>query len=70
MLTSYLVRCPHVGCNWFGSLLPLNNPEAWANSTPTVKIATFQCPRCQGDFQGQIKGDDVIPLPQEAIAAS
>ena len=30
MLTSYLVRCPHFGCDWFGSLLPSRDTDSWA----------------------------------------
>jgi hypothetical protein len=68
MLTSYLVRCPHPGCNWFGSLLPQNQPEAWRNSTPSIRVATFQCPQCQTEWQGRVVGDDIQPLPVEEMA--
>jgi hypothetical protein len=68
MLTSYLVRCPHPDCNWFGSLLPEGRPEAWRNSTPNVRVVTFLCPRCQREWQGRVVGDDVQPLPLEEMA--
>lgn len=67
MLTSYLVRCPYPGCNWFGSLLPQGRPEAWRGSSPTLKVVTFQCPQCQGEWQARVVGDDVVPLPLEEV---
>jgi hypothetical protein len=68
MLTSYSVHCPHVGCNWFGSLLPLDRPEAWSNSLPTINRVHFQCPECQGTWQARVVGDDVVNLPLEEEA--
>jgi hypothetical protein len=65
MLTSYLVACPHVGCNWSGSLLPCRNTDAWTSLIPTTSIAVFQCPRCDREWRGRIVGDDVKPLPVE-----
>src|SRR5262245_4116403 len=35
MLTSYLVHCPHSGCNWFGSVLPSEHQEQWREAMPT-----------------------------------
>jgi hypothetical protein len=69
MLTSYLVRCPHVGCRWFGSLLPSGNAEAWRGFAPSMRIVQFQCPQCQGQWQARVKGDDVEPLPLENVPA-
>ena len=68
MLTSYMVKCPHVGCNWFGSLLPHNDGESWRGYSPTLSIVTFQCPRCQGEWQARRVGDDVVNLPLEEMA--
>ena len=62
MLTSYLVKCPHLDCNWFGSLLPLGDTEAWRGSTPTKSMVMFQCPRCQGEWQARVVGDDVVTV--------
>jgi Zn finger protein HypA/HybF involved in hydrogenase expression len=69
MLTSYSVRCPHLGCNWFGSLLPSGHPEAWQGSVPSLKIVTFQCPQCQGEWNARVVGDDVQSLHQVEMAA-
>jgi hypothetical protein len=69
MLTSYSVRCPHLGCNWFGSLLPSGRPESFLPSIPSVNIVTFQCPQCQSEWQARVAGDDVIPLPAQEVAA-
>ena len=69
MLTSYLVACPHFGCEWFGSLLPARDTDSWRGSAPTVPIAVFQCPRCQREWRAQIVGDDVKTLPLDQNAA-
>jgi hypothetical protein len=68
MLTSYLVRCPHVGCDWFGSLLPRNDPEAWRGSSPRLSEVVFQCPHCEGEWRARVVGDDVENLPLEEPA--
>jgi hypothetical protein len=65
MLTSYLVACPHVGCGWFGSLLPSRDQEAWNPLIPTTPVAVFQCPQCQRQWRARVVGDDVVPLPLE-----
>jgi hypothetical protein len=65
MLTSYLVRCPHAGCRWFGSLLPHDHLEAWRTASPHRSIVAFHCPECHGEWQARIEGDDVVPLPLE-----
>jgi hypothetical protein len=67
MLTSYMVKCPHLGCNWFGSLLPNNNSESWRGYTPSPSIVSFQCPRCQGEWQARRRGDDVVNLPLQEV---
>jgi hypothetical protein len=68
MLTSYLVRCPHSGCGWFGSLLPSRNLDAWRESVVRTSVVRFQCPQCQGDWEARVVGDDVVPLPLEELA--
>jgi hypothetical protein len=65
MLTSFWVRCPHAGCQWSGNLLPREEKQVLAAAVPSKKIVKFTCPRCQGEFLGRVKGDDVIPLPLE-----
>jgi hypothetical protein len=65
MLTSYLVHCPHSGCSWFGSLLPSTNQDSWREAVPTVNVAVFECPECGHVWRAQIRGDDVVPLPQD-----
>jgi hypothetical protein len=70
MLTSYLVSCPHFGCNWFGSLLPQDTAEAWRGASPTRKEVVFQCPLCQGEWHARVVGDDVIPLPLDVAVTS
>lgn len=70
MLTSYLVKCPHVACNWFGSLLPNRNAESFRQAVPSVNIASFTCPKCNGQWNARVKGDDVEPLPLEEVVGS
>ena len=65
MLTSYLVKCPHTGCDWFGSLLPRDNTDSWCGAVPTVPVAVFECPQCHGEWRARVRGDDVVPLPLE-----
>ena len=67
MLTSYLVHCPHFGCNWFGSLLPSRDTDSWRSLTPTTNTATFECPNCQQSWRARVVGDDVVPLPLDAL---
>ena len=71
MLTSYYVRCPHVGCDWCGSLLPQNEPEAWRFAKPVASAVAFVCPRCGSEWSARVVGDDVVPLArQEAVVIS
>jgi hypothetical protein len=63
MLTSYLVRCPHFGCDWFGSLLPSRDTDSWRGSVPATLIAVFECPKCHREWRARVQGDDVKPLP-------
>ncbi|HZT82106.1 MAG TPA: hypothetical protein VFA26_17900 [Gemmataceae bacterium] len=68
MLTSYWVRCPHLGCNWSGNLLPQGDTRLFTAAVPGTKVVVFQCPTCQGQWKGQVVGDDVRPLPLEQTA--
>ena len=68
MLTSFLVRCPHSGCNWFGSLLPQGDTEDWRGYAPAKNVVMFECPRCQGHWRARVVGDDVETLPLEEMA--
>ncbi len=65
MLTSYLVRCPFPTCDWFGSLLPIQDTDSWRGSVPTTPVATFECPQCRHQWRARVQGDDVLPLPPE-----
>ncbi|MCS6850357.1 MAG: hypothetical protein NZ700_04215 [Gemmataceae bacterium] len=65
MLTSYMVKCPHVGCDWRGSLLPRGDKSAWRGITPTTPRVVFECPNCARTWQARVVGDDVEPLPLE-----
>lgn len=67
MLTSYWVRCPHLGCHWQGSLLPLANAEPSYGLFPTRTEVVFECPRCQGEWHARIVGDDVKPLEEVTL---
>lgn len=67
MLTSYLVKCPHADCDWFGSLLPQTDAEA-GRALPRSVVA-FQCPRCEGDWQARVVGDDVVFLQLAELSA-
>ena len=68
MLTSYLVKCPHLGCDWFGSLLPSRDAESWRGSVPSISVAVFECPKCARTWRARVVGDDVKPLPLEELA--
>jgi hypothetical protein len=70
MLTSYMVNCPHRGCNWFGSLMPKGDTNSWLGSVPRVSVVDFQCPKCRRTWQGRVIGDDVEMLPLEEAALS
>jgi hypothetical protein len=70
MLTIYWVTCPHAGCKWSGTLLPLTDTQAFRPALPTTRTIMFQCPRCTGQWRGRVVGDDVIPLPLEQKAVT
>lgn len=63
MLTSYLVTCPYFGCDWFGSLLPKGDVNAWRGGAPSLSEVEFVCPRCERVWHARVVGDDVEPLP-------
>ena len=67
MLTSYLVKCPHFNCGWFGSLLPSRDTDSWRGSVPTTPIAVFECPHCQQNWRARVVGDDIVPLPLDDL---
>lgn len=67
MLTSYLVKCPHLGCNWFGSLLPSQDTDSWRGSLPTTSVAVFLCPKCSREWRARIVGEDVEPIPVDDL---
>lgn len=67
MLTSYLVRCPHPGCDWFGSLLPA--VPSWQEPRQPQGIVNFECPQCHGEWHARLVGDDVEVLPLEELAS-
>jgi hypothetical protein len=68
VLTSYLVKCPHPGCEWFGSLLPSGDSEAWRGALPKTPTVRFQCPRCEGEWRARVAGDDVVFVALEETA--
>jgi hypothetical protein len=68
MLTSYRVKCPHLGCNWTGSLLPSGDTRAFTGALPSTNLVVFQCPECQGQWRARVVGDDVKPLPLDQVA--
>jgi hypothetical protein len=68
MLTSYRVKCPHLGCNWSGSLLPQGDTRLFTGAVPSTNLVVFQCPECQGQWRARVVGDDVKPLPLDEIA--
>ena len=65
MLTSYLVRCPHSGCDWFGSVIPRPDSEPWQSPASARNVVVFQCPQCEREWHARTVGDDVVPLPLE-----
>jgi hypothetical protein len=72
MLTSYLVKCPHSGCNFFGSLLPTGDAEAWRGAAPGRSEIRFCCPRCGKDWHARLAGDTPVPLlrPDQVLPRS
>ena len=59
MLTSYFVKCPHVGCGWMGSLIPTAGEPS---SLSAGSVVAFQCPGCHEEWPARIVGEDVRPL--------
>jgi hypothetical protein len=63
-----MMKCPHLGCNWSGSLLPTGAWDAWRHGASVTVYATkdvvFRCPKCNGEWHAHIKGDDIeIEMP-------
>ncbi len=67
MLTDYAVRCPSDECGWRGCLFPQGDRDSFKPAQPTRRIITFACPRCHGEWQARIIGDDAIPLPRQPV---
>ena len=59
MLTSYFVKCPHVGCGWMGSLIPTAGEPS---SLSPGSVISFRCPGCQEEWPARIVGEDVRPM--------
>jgi hypothetical protein len=70
MLTSYRVKCPHLDCNWSGSLLPQGDTRLFQGALPSTNHVVFQCPACEGQWLAKVVGDDVKPLPLEQTATA
>jgi hypothetical protein len=65
MLTSYFVKCPHLQCDWCGSLLPRGDARAISASASPNRTVMFQCPNCRGEWRCRVVGDDVVPIAME-----
>ena len=63
MSERHLVKCPHLGCDWAGSLPGSPDADSWRGLATNVLIVTFLCPRCQQEWQARVIGDDVESLP-------
>jgi len=63
MMTSYLVRCPHSGCRYFGSIQPASRVETPHGAIPARPQVLFKCPKCQTQWKALLVGEDVKPLP-------
>ena len=63
MSTSYLVSCPHMGCDWSGRLPASPESEAWRGTTENDSIVAFQCPNCHESWRARSLGDYVEVLP-------
>ena len=63
MSSIYLVKCPHVGCDWFGILPCSAENECGGESAANVSLVVFQCPGCRQEWRARVIGDDVESLP-------
>lgn len=63
MLSSYSVTCPHKGCGWVGNLLPSALVGGAGTEIASGQRAWFQCPRCERNWEVQIRDDVVTALP-------
>ena len=59
MLTSYVVKCPHKGCTWRGSLIARDQVQPSCLPGAGPREVVFHCPKCRSDFDGRIRGEDV-----------
>jgi hypothetical protein len=62
MLSSYPVSCPHLWCNWKGNLVPSQFRGGADADVAQLQRAWFQCPRCERDWEVEIKDDKVVLL--------
>ena len=62
MLSSYPVTCPHLDCRQDANLVPARVPGGPAAEVRSGQPAWFRCPHCARDWEGRIRGDEVIPL--------
>jgi hypothetical protein len=65
MSNKYLVKCPHAGCQWWGSLSASPDVDGWRGASANVSIVAFQCPRCHQVWRGRVIGEDLEMLPLE-----
>ena len=70
MLTSYVVKCPHFGCVWYGSLIPENTGSTWHATPANTTIVSFRCPECECEWHARLVGEDIEAVPQEALAGA
>jgi hypothetical protein len=63
MSNSYLVNCPHFGCDWTGRLPAQHEAEAWRGSESSASPVVFECPGCRQEWSARVLGSVVEPLP-------
>ena len=69
MLTSYVVKCPHEGCTWRGSLIGRDQVHPWSLRSASPREVVFHCPKCRSDFEGRVRGEDVdVVQPARKVA--
>jgi hypothetical protein len=69
MLTSFVVRCPHPECRWFGSLIPTTTAGPLQGKPGVRPEVVFRCPSCKNEWHARVVGDDVRPLPLATVGA-
>jgi hypothetical protein len=65
MSNVHLVKCPHVGCDWFGILPISHNCDYGGGPAANVSMAVFECPQCRQEWQGCTTDDAFDALPLE-----